>query len=428
MIKTIKFLIFFKVGVAVCAIFSPFTHPHIIRQTDTMGVALRFWLRWTTEAELMWPLLPAVLTAGDNYGIAPMEFPFLNLITAPFFAFGLEWGRILASLFVVVASLLLVWWHSRVWRGVTLFDVDVSKASWLLLIFGVSQMYWHRFMPDFWSFILVSLAMGLSWNKTRVLPSFLLASLGMLLKPPAIIALGFFLIKDKKTLIQNILKWILPATCVCLVYYIWGIRFLEQISDMPGYFKVGFRNPIDSVIGFFSQPKEIGEIFFKSIFTSYLFIFIAGYIAYKWILKKQVPSFSLWGILFLQIFAVAILDGDHAFIHDYYFVGTSLTASVIFMRFLQKAPQKLVVLSLVILCFYHIERGIYGVRPVFQDNIWKQCSLILEQNLLAGVSKIDTQHSPYPTLGLCFGKVQNAKSSPFYIFIEDGKVKGKKKN
>ena len=59
-----------------------------------------YWLRWTQESDLQYPLLPAVLTAGDKYGITPTEFPILTLLTAPLFGLGVEWGRVVAQLFI----------------------------------------------------------------------------------------------------------------------------------------------------------------------------------------------------------------------------------------------------------------------------------------------------------------------------------------
>ena len=134
------------------------------------------------------------------------------------------------------------------------------------------------------------------------------------------------------------------------------------------------------------------------------------------------------GVIAVILLGIALLDGDHAFIHDYYFTGLSLSTSLIFIFFLQKAPKALVVLSLSILSLFQLERGFYETRQIFENNIWKQCSQILNQNLLVNYDKVDSKFSPYPTIGLCLGKIQNAKSSKVYVEIQAGKIKARKKD
>ena len=79
-------LVFVKILSAGLHSFSPFVHPHIKRQSDTLGLSLRYWLRWSVEEDQFNPLVPALLSSGDSRGISPTEFPLLNLITAPAFS------------------------------------------------------------------------------------------------------------------------------------------------------------------------------------------------------------------------------------------------------------------------------------------------------------------------------------------------------
>ncbi len=418
--KWIKYLIGLKVAVAILAAFSPFVHPHIIRQTDTMAVALRYWMRWTLETDLQYPLLPAVLTAGDSYGITPMEFPFLNLITAPFFALGADWGKTLSALFVIILYLSLTYALSRVWRGIKLFGVDAGEAIWLMLIFGVSQMYWGRFMPDYLAFSLVLLAVGLSFKEINIKASLPLAALGLLIKPPAIIAMGILLI-EPKTLLKHML-WIIPAFIVCILYYTKGIDFIRSVSDHHAYFKVEFRNPIESLINFISNPIKIAKLIYKDLFTSFLIFPMGGWMLWRVFKNRSVKYKGLIGIFFLQILGIAMLNGDHSFIHDYYFVGASFSTAIIFLLFLKLAPKSLINICLLILTFYQLERGLYETRAVFGPNHWKDCARIIETGTLKDIDRIDNPKKNYPTEGLCLGKIQNSKKSNVFVDIQGSKV------
>jgi hypothetical protein len=74
--RLLQVFVVLKLALLTLACFTPFTHPHIVRQTDTMSVALRYYLRFFVEEGGHHHFLPALLSAGDQYGLAPMEFPF----------------------------------------------------------------------------------------------------------------------------------------------------------------------------------------------------------------------------------------------------------------------------------------------------------------------------------------------------------------
>src|SRR5436309_2128935 len=89
-------LFVFRFLIGLCHGILPLDEPHVWRQTDTMGTTFRYWNRWTSENKdsavevrgrplgaMNSIFLPAILNSSDTAGIMPMEFPFLNVVTAP---------------------------------------------------------------------------------------------------------------------------------------------------------------------------------------------------------------------------------------------------------------------------------------------------------------------------------------------------------
>ncbi|RZA05988.1 MAG: hypothetical protein EOP11_11465, partial [Proteobacteria bacterium] len=144
--------------------FLPLTLPETWRQTDTLGVALRYWLRFTVEPTSAPRWLPAVLNGGDTNGVMPMEFPLLNLLTAPAFAAGPYYGKALAILLHLGLCLGLTLANAWIWRGIKVGRARASTAMLLLPLLSFSANYYGRFMPDYLSMLLVLSAVGLSWH------------------------------------------------------------------------------------------------------------------------------------------------------------------------------------------------------------------------------------------------------------------------
>jgi len=73
----IKKLILIIFAIRFCGVliraFGELTHPHIWRQTDTLGMSMRYYLRFTREIgeSFSHKLLPAVLQSGDGNGVLP---------------------------------------------------------------------------------------------------------------------------------------------------------------------------------------------------------------------------------------------------------------------------------------------------------------------------------------------------------------------
>ena len=67
---------------------------------------------------------------------------------------------------------------------------EFGVASLLMGVFGVSGIYIYRIMPDFASMVFVSLACAYSFKGRSKYISFLLLSIGLLMKPTSAIVLA----------------------------------------------------------------------------------------------------------------------------------------------------------------------------------------------------------------------------------------------
>lgn len=189
-----------RVLTALLQIFLPLDQPHIWRQSDTIGVALRWVRRVTVEAPSDSPIwLPAVLNSADVNGIMPMEFPFFNA----FLSLGYWGGSFPASLWRV-KLVTLIWhlglwfWVMRSWRSIHLGSIRMDRA-WLLLPFAsLSALFFPKMIPDVTAVFLCLIATAYlirAQNIRHHLLTFLLGALGLLIKPTAVITFAVALTK-----------------------------------------------------------------------------------------------------------------------------------------------------------------------------------------------------------------------------------------
>lgn len=395
-----------------------FTYSHNIRQLDTMGVSVRYWLRWTVEPELHYPLLPAVLHAGDYYGLALMEFPLYNLLTAPFYFFGFEEGRILARLFALFLIVGLTYWHHRIWQDKVIAGIPVKWASLLLFIYSVTPVYLDRFMPDYFAFILASIAVGLSWDKPRVALSIFFGALGLLVKPPVVTVFVLLFLKPKKEVVIHSLKWVLPAIGICLLYYVVGLKMIGEITDFKGHFAVALRSPWLALSGFFSTPVNALKVLSKYIFSAHTFILVIGWIIYELKKKKNSSPLKLLGLILFQYFFSIFLVGSAGYDHNYYFIGSAFIACVLMKDLLETAPRKLAYLCTFLIVIYTAEKAYYTLRVFPEKHIFKECAE-LRQYLPKSEWKVNSIQNVYAHIGPCMGVVQSSKTSNYSVYLFD---------
>lgn len=419
MLKILKYTVIAKFFAILLSAWAPFSGAHSFRQNDTMGVTIRYWLRWFHEETLQHPFLPAVLSSGDAYGISPMEFPLLNLLTAPAMIFGTDYGRFIAKLMLFALNLALIYWHHKVWREKSINGVKVSWTSWLLIIFSTMHVYIDKFIPDPTAFLLMSLAVGYSWEKVQPKKSFFLALLGILIKPPVVFAFGLFFIRDLKTQGRNLLAWALPAVAISVLYYTYGIKFLSSLSDIPQVFAVAPRNPLESLSIFFQNPVEIMKLISKTYFTKFLIVFMMIDLFRR---RKDYRHYRLWAVLLVQTLAAAALVGGSGFNHEYYYIGTAFICCFLFKDFLLHAPKTMALIAVCVLAVHTLERSFYSIRPIFRNHEWHECreiNKVIPKNEIKVSSEKVVGNA---LIGVCLGKIEGSETAPFIVHLKNNQT------
>ncbi len=412
--NTLVVLIVLKAIAGLVASFGYFSHPHIIRQVDTMGSSLNYFLRWQRGSDFTW--LPGTLGGGATDGITTMEFPLLNILFAPVFSLGHEYGFVLCNILIILLSFFIAFTCYKYSKSIS---NEFKIASLLILITGVSSIYATRFMPDFISFSLVQLACLLNYNKNNKIIGAVLLSLGLLMKPTSAIALGLLLLRPFKLLKKDI-SWILIGLIVAVFYYTFGLLYIEQFSEIRGYYKVQAKSPLEGLVEFFMGIGKLPRLFSKILFPGLIFYIALPLLVINY---KDLKLVRLLLILFLQIIAIAMIDGSHSYSHDYYFVGTSFITALILFRLYDKTNQKLQIVIIILLSVFTIERSFYRLKPLFKGSIRQEAQLLLHEVIdLADQRSINTLRGVPPTMGLALGIFQGKDLFAKYSIYEKDKL------
>lgn len=389
--------------------------PHAQRQIDTLGVSLRYWLRWTVESGDAGFFLPAVLDRGHTLGIQPMEFPLLNILGAPAFVFGPYWGVVIAQLIGLALQLGLWWLVLRVWRGQFILGIDAGRAFFYLPLISISSLYFGRFIPDLPAFLCVLVAVGLSWKQPRILSSFIFLTLGLLMKPTAIIVLVLLLLRriDVRTCL-----WTLGGIVLGAAYYKFGLAFVKTFQETPDLFYVGFRNPLVSLRQFFAHPFDILNLYN----LKWIADFVPLLAFFFWVKAKTLgASGGLVLLMTLQILAIGALDGEHSFVHEYYYIGISCTGALFFFMSLTtiSSPYYRIFL-LVLLLIRLLDRT--TIVPVLLNlritEMYRECDDYrrrMPEVPWGKAAVFGSSSEPYPKLGLCLGERVKEGAADYYI-------------
>jgi len=443
--KTILFFLFLKIFIAIIYCFLPLDFPHLHRQTDTLGVSLRYFLRWMYENPTLTgtQFFPAILNSGDFNGIMAMEFPIINILTAPFFYFGPYWGRVFSGLFLVTIVTTGIFVNARIWSRINIANVNMKSVMLLFPIFSFSLEYTWRFMPDFLSVLFCYLAIGLAWHNDESLKPkrwilcFALASLGMLLKPTAIISFLILFLHPcilNRYLWVNLFRsfsWIPVSIAIALCYYTFGVKFIAEFSEVKTLFAVHMRSPLHALLGFFN-PAPFYKLLNTYAFPHYSFWFIFIISIWIFIKARKRIFLALWVVAFAQIFAIGILDGAHSFIHIYYYIGAAPVFALVFLSFVYNAKFILPTilynfLMCLFLAFYirqFCDVAYTDLRSLFMssDNMtydYTACKNIKENTPYLPWDQnyvFRTEFEGFPTLGICFGERTNSNLSEYGIY------------
>jgi hypothetical protein len=441
--KWILWILGIKIAVSFLYCFVGFVHPHIIRQTVTLAVNQRFLIDWKFH-DKVYPLLPRSLAGGDHDALLEMEFPLLNYLTMPAFLLETESARTTARILCLLLFLAAWFYNYRTWKDLRILGISCKIPSLILIILPISGTYLQRFMPDFFSFILCSIALGKSLQTpNQLLIPLIFASFGLLEKPTAIVAFGpLLLLPTPWKAIRERLHWLLPSGLLMLGFYTFGTKWIRSLSDLDRYYLTDFRNPIESVFGFLAQPVDVLILLVEQITTPYLPVVVfCIWIFERLKLRERYEinwtSVKLWSLLFLQVTAIAALDGPHSLIHRYYFVGLSFTSALLWTHYfnlyevggLSRKAHRLGLTFLAAgLVLFNVEHSFYELRegvkptPLSVQTMWASCKQLKVKHPewpwgkgYSFRSKLD----PISDIGLCFGEIQGSEKSA-YGFFSDG--------
>lgn len=417
----LRALLVFRFLVLAVACFIPLTHPDIIRQADTLGVTLRYWNRWTLEPSSFFPLFPALLNSGDSSGLAPTEFPALNLLLAPAFALGPRYGAVLARFGLWLIVGLLFFWVVKTWRGKKILHVNASQAFLALPLLSFAAPHVGKFMPDFLAVLLVLLSVGRAWNHKPNGMTYLVATLGLLIKPTSLVVFGLLYLSSSK---KRSLLWVLVPVGVALLYYTLGTRFLGSLDVHNNYFYVKPRPPLRSMTEFLADGRGVLSLWFKQLFyPGALFLILFG-IGWRRLQRQPHLLGPLWTLVLAQFLIIGALDGAHAHVHRYYFLGIAPAACLIFYDSVVKTPARWLGLLLLLgLIVHQLERTNIDLKPLWtqHSNPWlePQCAELKKKHPEFPWNQgyvFRSAPSPNLGLGLCFGEREGSKTSEFGFY------------
>ena len=424
--------------------FLPFGLPESWRQYDTMGVSLRYWQRWTFEQfpdNFTWLqkyLLPAILNSGDHFGIVPMEFPILNLITAPFFILGTEYGRSFAFLFIILLVFILTLINAQVWKGRKIFNIPCYPAFLLMPIFSLGVTWSGKFMPDMCSILLICIGIGISLqHKNRMFKTIIatfIISIGLLMKPTSIILfmlyLGsyhLFLSKNNKEIFQKILQplsIILISTSITLIYYYKINPWITSFQDIHNVFYLTIQ-PIDKAITEMIQNSKLFFLFWveTGIFLGGIFIIVPLLILHSKRTKKYQIHY-IWLCIYIQMIFILLLTGNQSYSHLYYFLGTLPFFCLIFMQAWRTTNNPWIKHFLSIgLLIPILEKASMDLKnytePHRKDTTYQECLELKKRNPNFPFNQgyiFSSQQEPFPQIGVCFGERQSSLKNEFGIF------------
>jgi hypothetical protein len=414
---------------ALVAVFLPLGHPHVWRQMDTLGVSLRYWLRWTVEAKSPWPLLPAILHSGDSSGLMAMEWPLLNLLAAPLYFAGPSWGTTLARALVFVLNISLVLWNIRLWHGLTPGGVNAARSWRWMPIMGLGLVFFPKFIPDATAMLLVLAATAYLYQQKNFRVATLLLLCGFLMKPTSVIVLALLLLAPR---LWPTLSKAAPAVglafAATLAYYLQGTRWIQSLAGGESLYRLEPQHPLLALQEFLSDVPQLMDLFLQGL------SFYAGLplLLFISILGRTRPLMRLWFLLLLQVLAIAFLDGAHSFQHRYYFMGTLPLLCLLLQAVLDDLrvttfDRCLRGVLLLLLSGSAATYLVYEWRPFYiktpaerflsfddcqelkhrlPDWPWNQATVFR------------TTPRAYPLVGICFGERVGSEISPYGLFVD----------
>ncbi|MCB0803641.1 MAG: glycosyltransferase family 39 protein [Flavobacteriales bacterium] len=268
---------------------------------------------------------PQIDMAGEKTGIIGSEFPIFNYLTYLFSSL-LEYshwhGRLINLL---VTSLGLYFFYKLISQ---LFKKETAFASTIVLAVSIWYGFGRKIMPDTFSVSLVIIGLWYAYlylknGKTvQLLAFFILITLGMLSKIPALSLMGVLALVPFLSTVPNARKlFLLTASGISIglvfCWYFYWVPHLLSTYHYQLYFPKSF---MDGLLEIKPLIPELLEKFYFSAFHSYLAFacFLVG-IYFFW--KEKLPYYRYGFAIITLLFVAFIIKTGSVFpLHNYYII------------------------------------------------------------------------------------------------------------
>lgn len=396
--------------------------PHIHRQMDTLGVSLRYYQKFFIEEFQLIKLLPSVLQASDGSGIAAMEFPFINILLSPFFALSANYKIEIVYIAYCLITLLIYWISIKSWKGIKVYSIDMELVMVLTPVLSIMPMHFYKVVPDVWSFYIVMIGIGLSWNNQKKIIAVTLVSLGLLIKPITACTYAIYLMRDLKELHKKVFMFI--PVVIALLYYTKGIAFINQYSDIDT-FSIG----VKSVSQNFLYIKEYWPGLLKSLNDMIIIRFgiILALILFFSKLKKDELTIRVFLILLLQVSFIWMVAGTAMVRHKYYIISCVPIVTLLFVHLIKNSNKYFIYIFILLVIVRNLEVSISESKPIYSNKkqMWRisqDCKKIRKELDSLKITRIRTNREIYPMLGLCSYRISNSVESEYGVYYNEAEI------
>ena len=406
--------------------FFPVSSPHIWRQVDTMGVALRYGLRWSVEKiDFSW-WLPAIIDSASTRGIMPMEFPLLNVLGGLGFwiaGSNIDLGRSLALFIAEFFTLSMGMLSYSIWRR-TDAPRPFVVAALLSPFMGFAALFTGKFMPDVAAMLLVLGGTGLVWSGSWL--AVILIGLGVLMKPTAVVTV--FILFLHSGLREKFLAFAVKIGCGLMPAAGWYLAVVPWLksrveTELAFTFHSGLK-PWEGVWKFWTSGGVWEAIEFHSWFQGgLLLVLIAAFYSRSKTVALKSMLFTV-GVLLLQGTAIGALSGDHCSMHAYYLMGLTPTAGLLLVETWELLPSHFWRMILAIgMALRSAEASMFDMTGIWKADsppkLWASCKVLRERHReIPWHQGVDfrTTVEEYPILGLCLGEKSESPTGTHGLF------------
>lgn len=299
----------------------PLETGHNWRQSLTNMIARNFYER---GIDLLHPMIDM---AGEKSGIIGSEFPLLNaLIALMSFVFGYEhWFGRLINLFITSLGSLAYYKLIR-----ALFTGRIAFSATLILLSSIWFTFGRKIMPDTISVSLLLMGFWFGFRYLRgdqgrwllLISFFLLTTLGLLCKIPALALMGCLIVVPvpKKYPVGRKTIVVLTggaAVAIAFLWYFYWVPYLLEAYRFQLFFPKTISEGWAEI-----RPliPELSERFYFSALKSYIAFaaFLAG--AFLFLRRGNVLLISALGAITLLFAAFVIKTGAVFPLHNYYVI------------------------------------------------------------------------------------------------------------